>query len=61
MGNAVQARREGLGALVHHLLPTECGGVKWEPKNGTETQIKEYPWLALVEYIKRKRYFRALT
>lgn len=50
-----------MGALKHPLLPTECGAVKWELTNGTETQIKEYPWLALIEYIKRKRDFEALT
>ncbi|EDV92748.1 serine protease easter [Drosophila grimshawi] len=45
--------KQGLSALRHPLLPRECGAVKWERiVNVTETKIKEYPWLALIEYTK---------
>ncbi|TDG47409.1 hypothetical protein AWZ03_006137 [Drosophila navojoa] len=47
-----QTSRDSLGALTHPLLPRECGGVKWQRSNDTETKINEYPWLALIEYTK---------
>lgn len=36
----------------HPQLPSECGLVKWQRSNNIETNIKEYPWLALIEYTK---------
>ncbi|EDW85057.1 uncharacterized protein Dwil_GK12812 [Drosophila willistoni] len=43
----------GLGALNHPLLPRDCGRVKWQRNNQTETTIREYPWLALIEFTKQ--------
>ncbi|XP_022217939.2 serine protease easter [Drosophila obscura] len=43
---------EGLGALSVPLLPQNCGSVRWQRTNTTETRIKEFPWLALIEYTK---------
>ncbi|XP_034488047.1 serine protease easter isoform X2 [Drosophila innubila] len=51
-GSVAQPGRDALGALRHPLLPLECGAVKWERSNDTDTKIKEYPWLALIEYLK---------
>ncbi|ALC45515.1 CG3505, partial [Drosophila busckii] len=42
----------GLGALTNPLLPRECGVVKWTRLNETDTQIDEFPWMALIEYTK---------
>ncbi|SPP80361.1 blast:Serine protease easter [Drosophila guanche] len=43
---------DGLGSLKHPLLPQDCGSVRWQRTNVTETRIKEFPWLALIEYTK---------
>ncbi|EDW24927.1 GL24416 [Drosophila persimilis] len=45
----------GLGALALPLLPKNCGSVRWQRTNDTETRIKEFPWLALIEYTKASK------
>ncbi|XP_017046725.1 serine protease easter [Drosophila ficusphila] len=44
----------GLAALTHPLLPKDCGSVRWQRSNDTETEtrVREFPWLALIEYTR---------
>ncbi|EDV41555.1 uncharacterized protein Dana_GF17450 [Drosophila ananassae] len=42
----------GLGALTHPFLPQKCGRVRWQRSNETATTIREFPWLALIEYTR---------
>ncbi|EDW42160.1 serine protease easter [Drosophila sechellia] len=54
-GNDVQVccpSTAGLGALTHPLLPSDCGRVRWQRLNDTDTRIREFPWLALIEYTR---------
>lgn len=41
-----------MGALTHPLLPSDCGKVRWQRSNDTDTRIREFPWLALIEYTR---------
>ncbi|KAM8704915.1 hypothetical protein ACLKA7_009383 [Drosophila subpalustris] len=49
---SAQPGRDASGILRHPQLPLECGAVKWQRSNDSETHIKEFPWLALIEYTK---------